>query len=81
MTTVVARLSPEDLARFRAIDVRREAYRVKPEGFSVTEIEQNEMAFQRFMGEVAERYELDDVKAWRVSQYSGVIVYGAWEDD
>ena len=56
MALVAAKLTDEDLARFRSMDAKKEGYRVKPDGYSAQEIEQNEIALSRFWGEVAKRY-------------------------
>lgn len=79
MALIAAKLSEEDLARFRALDVKKESYRIKPDGYSAQEIEQNEMALSRFWGEIAKRYEIDDAKRWTISAITGVIIYGDWD--
>ena len=79
MALVAAKLTDEDLARFRSMDAKKEGYRVKPDGYSAQEIEQNEIALSRFWGEVAKRYEIDDAKRWTISASTGVIIYGDWD--
>lgn len=78
--TVAAKLSEEDLARYRALHVRQEGYNVRPDAYSVQEIEQNEMAMLRLKGEIVDRYSLDDTRLWALSAYSGVIIYGQWDE-
>ena len=79
MALVAAKLTDEDLARFRSMDAKKEGYRGKPDGYSAQEIEQNEIALSRFWGEVAKRYEIDDAKRWTISAFTGVIIYGDWD--
>ena len=79
-TAIAGKLTPEDLARYRALHVRREGYSIRPDAYSVQEIEQNEMAMLRLKGEIVDRYSLDDMRLWDLSAYSGVIIYGQWDE-
>lgn len=79
--TIAAKLSEEDLARYRALHVRQEGYNIRPDAYSVQEIEQNELAMIRLKGEMVGRYDLDDLRLWNISAYSGLIIYGEWDED
>ena len=79
--TIAGTLTAEDLARYRALHVRREGYTVRPDGYSVQEIEQTEMGLLRLKGEFVDRYGLDDRRLWAISMYSGLIIYGEWAED
>ena len=46
---------------------------VNPRAYSRQETEQAYIAYWRFMAEIVERYEIDDVTNWVISEYSGVI--------
>lgn len=80
MTESCGQLSEEDLARFRMIITRRESYRIAPEKYSAQDIEGNEMSHARLMGEIVKRYNLDDTRRWGISAFTGVMVYGEWDD-
>lgn len=68
-------LSEEDLSRFRTLEVRRTSYEVRPDAYSREEIEQNEMAIVRFLGEIYRRFGLDDSRLTSVNVYTGTISY------
>ena len=76
---VIGKLEAEDLIRLRQLVVKRDAYNIAQEKYSANDIEQNEMSYMRLMGEFAERYGVDDSRQWRISQYTGTIIYGDWE--
>jgi hypothetical protein len=80
-TAIAGKLTPEDLARYRALHVRQEGYNIRPDAYSVQEIEQNELAMIRLKGEMVGRYDLDDLRLWNISAYTGVIIYGEWDED
>jgi hypothetical protein len=75
MTTVIARLTEEDLTRWRLAHARLHAIDKKPDGYSPTEVEQAYITSARLMGEFCERYNVDDSRNWVVSCYTGLIYY------
>lgn len=76
---VIGKLEAEDLTRLRQLVVKRDAYNIAPDKYSANDIEQNEMSYMRLMGEIAERYNVEDSRQWKISQYTGMIIYGDWE--
>lgn len=76
---IVAKLDTEDLNRYRQLTTKKDSYTIASDKYSANDIEQNEASFVRFMGEIAERYGLDDTRIWRISPYTGVVIYGDWE--
>ena len=79
LPTVVATITAEDLNRYRAIVARCNGYTNHPEAYSAQEIEQNEMAYFRFHGELVQRFAIDCRRTWNVNVNTGEIMYS--EDD
>jgi hypothetical protein len=71
--TTIGYLSPEDLERYRYTRSRMElTFKAHP-GFTVEEAVEAGVAYDRFMYEIAERYELDDEMQVLISRTNGRI--------
>lgn len=73
---VAGRLEGEDLVRYRAVDVKRQALERNPGAYSAMETEQIVMAEVRMQAEISERFGLDPSRAWMCSPIDGVVFYG-----
>ena len=72
---MIGKLTPDELNEIRAITARENAYTVHPDGFSATEIEQHEMRKFRLTGGFLEKYQVDPMRDWRISNFTGDIWY------
>ena len=75
MNQVAATLSEEDLARWRLAQARMHAIERKPCAFSAADVEQAYLSLARLMGEICQRYGIDDARNWVVSGYTGLVYY------
>jgi len=75
MQTLIARLSDEDLRRWRMVGARKAALEANPEAYSATESEQIYMSYFTLSGEFVERYGVQDYRDWRISSAAGEIFY------
>lgn len=74
LKTVYGKLDAEDLARVRMNDARCKGIELKPSAYSRDEIEQAQIANDRLMGEIAEKYGVPGDGAWSIYRSLGHIV-------
>ena len=75
MTQVVGKLSSEDLLKWRRITVRFEAVKLHPRAYSQNEVERVLGEYINFMGEIAERFRIEDTRDWDVTTHCGTVFY------
>jgi hypothetical protein len=73
--TLIAKLSDEDLRRWRMVSARRNALESNPRAYSATESEQIWMAYYTLAGEFIERHGVEDHRDWKISAAAGEIFY------
>lgn len=76
MITVLARLNPEDLERYRRIEAQRQAVRENPRAYSADSTEKIMYEWFVVCGELFESYEVEAEEDWKISPTDGTIYYG-----
>lgn len=77
MITVIARLDPEDLERFRRADARLGALRYNPRAYDAETSERIVYEWTVLAGEIFERYggEAYTDESWEISPSDGTLYY------
>ena len=73
MKTKLGKIVSEDYNLMLAKYAPVRGIQQNPTAYSRQETEQAYLAYWRFMAELVERYEIDDVSGWVISEYSGTI--------
>jgi len=71
----VARLTPEDLLLLRSAVTRVDALEYNPRAYSQGETETILLRYHNLMGELAQRYNLGDLRAFTICKWIGNV----WE--
>ncbi|KKM21757.1 hypothetical protein LCGC14_1632170 [marine sediment metagenome] len=73
LKTKLGKINAEDYNLMLAKYAPVRGVQQNPAAYSRQETEQAYLAYWRFMAELVERYEIDDMEGWVVSEYSGTI--------
>ena len=76
MNYVMGRLTSEDLARLRPVEIRHQAVHLNPRAYSALEMEMAEMVYYQLLAEFVETYGIDDSRKWSISLFTGTIISG-----
>jgi hypothetical protein len=73
MKTKIGEINKEDYNLMLAKYAPIKGIQQNPTAYSRQETEQAWLAYWRFMYEIRERYGIDDMSEWVISEYSGLI--------
>lgn len=74
-TELAGKLNDEDTARLMLAEARRDALKLNPNAFSQNESVETTRDYYSLIRELIGRYEIDEARAWQISQFTGVITY------
>jgi hypothetical protein len=75
LRTFVAKLSSEDLARFRILNIRERAVVINPRAYDAQQTEDILQDAATVTEGLLTKYGVDDTLQWRISDISGTIWY------
>lgn len=75
MIETVGRITQEDHSRLLLVESRKAALETNPAAYSSAESEEIVRAYFVLVGELLDRYNVDEGRGWVFSQYTGLIFY------